>query len=63
MVESVDDLETSQSIGGRRIPNFEMQDAKITSALKKIIMTSYLRKKVGLEEQNTDFSVEDRLRL
>ena len=35
MVESVDDLKTSQSSGGRRFPNFEMLDAKIPSALKK----------------------------
>ena len=37
MVESVDDLKTSQSIGGHRFPNFEMLDAKIASALNKII--------------------------
>ena len=36
-VESVDDLSTSQSIGQRRFPNFEMIDAKIASAMKKII--------------------------
>ena len=30
-VESVDGLKTSQSIGGRRLPNCEMLDAKIAS--------------------------------
>ena len=34
MVVSVDDLRTSQSIGGHRFPNFEILDAKIASALK-----------------------------
>ena len=37
MVDSVDDLETSRSIGGRRFPKFEMLDVKIASALKKLI--------------------------
>ena len=50
-VESVDDLKTHQSIGGRRFPNFEMLDAKIASALKKIIQNSNFKKKVSLEEQ------------
>ena len=64
--ESVDDLETSQSIGERRFPNFEMLVAKIASAMKKIILNSYFKKKVSLEERKrptwkTDFSVEDRL--
>ena len=58
MVESVDDLKTSQSIRGRRVPNLEMVDAKIASALKKIIMNSYFKKKVSLEEQNAQ--MEDR---
>ena len=50
VVESVIDIETSQSIGGRRCPNFEMLDAKMASALKKIFLNSYF-KKVSLEEQ------------
>ena len=51
MVESVDDLETSQSIGGHGFPNFEMLDAKIASALKKIITNPFFKKRVSLEEQ------------
>ena len=66
MVESVDDPTTSQSIGVRQFLKFEMLDAKIASALKKIVMNSYIKKKVNLEEHRpkwkTDFSVEGRLR-
>ena len=51
MVESVDDLETSQSIGGRTFQNLEMLEAKIASALKKIITNPYFKKRVNLEEQ------------
>ena len=58
MVDSVDDLKTSQSIGGHRFRNFEMLDAKIASALIKIIMNPYFRKKVSLEEQKSQ--MEDR---
>ena len=50
MVESVDDLKTSQSIGGHRFPNFEMLDANIASALKKIITNSCFKRRVSLEE-------------
>ena len=51
MVESVDDLKTSQSIGGRRFPNFEMLDAKIPSALKKMISDPHFRRRVSVKEQ------------
>ena len=51
MAEPVDDLRTSQLIGGRRFPNLEALDTKITSALKKIIMNFNSNKKVCLEEQ------------
>ena len=42
MVESVDDLKSSSSIRGISMPNFEVLDARIASALKKssIILTS-----------------------
>ena len=49
MVEPMDDLETSQSVGGHRFTNFDMLDAKIAAALKKIIMNSHFKKKVSLE--------------
>ena len=41
----------ARSIGGYRFPNFEMLDAKIASAMKKIITNPYVKKKVSLEEQ------------
>ena len=47
--ETADDLKTSQSIGGHIFPNFEMLDAKIASALKKIISNSHFKKRVDLE--------------
>ena len=52
MVDSVDVLESSRSIQGySHFPNFEMLDAKIASALNKIIQNSQFKKKVSLEEQ------------
>ena len=48
MVDSVDDLNASRSMRRRRFPNFEMLDAKTASALKKIILNSYFKKKVSL---------------
>ena len=47
--KSVDDLRTSQSIEGRDFHDFEMLDAKIASALKKIITDWYLRRRVDVE--------------
>ena len=59
MVDSVDNLKTSQSIGGHRFPNFEMVDAKIASALKKIISNHYCKTRVNLEKQKAQ--MQDRL--
>ena len=50
VAKSVDHLMTSQSRRGHRFPIFEMLDAKIASALKRIISNPYLRR-IGLEEQ------------
>ena len=50
MVDSMDELESSRSVAGKKFPNFEMLDAKIASALNKIIQSSQF-KKVSLEEQ------------
>ena len=58
MVDSVDDLTTSQSIGGHTFPNFEMLDAKSASVLKKIIMSSNFKKKISQEEEKAQ--LEDR---
>ena len=51
MFDSVDELKTSRSIKGTHYPNFEMLDARIASALNKIIKNSHFKKKVSLEEQ------------
>ena len=52
MVQSVDDLNHSCCVRGIRMPDFEVLDARIPSALNKIIQNSYFKKKVSLEEQN-----------
>ena len=51
MVDSLDELKSSRSVSGKNFPNFEMLDAKIASALNKIIQNSKFQKKVSLEEQ------------
>ena len=50
MVDSVDDLKSSRSIRGTPGPNFELLDARIASALNKIIQNTHFKKKVSLEE-------------
>ena len=52
VAKSVDDLVASQSIEGRDFPDFEMLDAKIGSAVKRIISNRYIRRKINVEEQN-----------
>ena len=51
MVDSLDDLKSSRSVFGKDFPNFEMLDAKIASALNKIVQNSQFKKKVSLEAQ------------
>ena len=51
MVDSLDELESSRTVAGKNFPNFEVLDAKIVSALHKIIRNSHFKKKVSLEEQ------------
>ena len=50
MVESADDLKSSRPITGTHGPNFELLDARIASALNKIIQNTRFKKKVSLEE-------------
>ena len=50
-VESVDDLKSSCSVRGIRMPNFEVLVAKIASALNRIIHQTRFKKKVSLKEQ------------
>ena len=51
MVDSVDDLKSSSSVRGIQMPNFEVLDARIASALSRIIHNSHFKRRVSLEEQ------------
>ena len=51
MVDSLGELKSSRSVYGKDLPSFEMLDARIASALNKIIQISHFKKKVCLEEQ------------
>ena len=51
MVDSVDDLKSSFSVRGIRMPDFEVLDAKIASPLNRIIHNSHLKRRISLEEQ------------
>ena len=50
MVDSVDDLKSSRSIKGTPGPDFELFDARIASALNKIIQNTRFKKRVSLED-------------
>ena len=52
IAKSIDELTTSRSIMGRTdFPDFDMLDAMIASALKKLLNTQiHFRKKVSVEE-------------
>ena len=51
MVDSVDDLRSSCSVRGIQMPNFEILDARIASALNKIIHNSHFKRRISLDEQ------------
>ena len=51
MVDSVDELQSSSSMRGISMPNFEVFDARIASALNKIINNSHFKRRIRLEEQ------------
>ena len=51
LVDSVDELRSSSSIRGISMPNFDVLDARIASALNKIIHNSHFRRRISLEEQ------------
>ena len=53
LVDSVDELRSSSSTRGISMPNFEVLDAKIASALNKIIHNCQFRRRISLEEQRT----------
>ena len=51
MVDSVDDLKSSSSITSISMQNFEVLDARIASALNRIIHNSHFKRRISLEEQ------------
>ena len=51
LVDSVDELRSSSSTHGISIPNFEVLDARIASALNEIIHDSQFKRRISLEEQ------------
>ena len=51
MVDSVDELRSSSSTRGVSMPNFEVLDAKIASALNRITHNSHFKRRISLEEQ------------
>ena len=48
MVDSVDDSRSSSSVRGIQMPNFEVLDARIASALNRIIHNSHFKRRVRL---------------
>ena len=53
MVDSVDVLKSSSSVRGIQMPNFAVLDARIASALYRIIHSSHFKRRVSLEEQKS----------
>ena len=51
LVDSVDELRSSSSTRGISMPDFEVLDAKIASALNRIIHNSHFKRRISLEEQ------------
>ena len=51
LVDSVDELRSSSSTRGISMPNFEVLDARIASALNKIFHNSQFKRRISLEEQ------------
>ena len=51
LVDSVDELKSSSSIRGISMPNFEVLDARIASALNRIIHNSHFKRRISLKEE------------
>ena len=51
LVDSVDEFRSSSSTRGIPMPNFEVLDARIASAMNKIIHNSHFKRRISLEEQ------------
>ena len=52
LVDSVDELRSSLSTRGISMPNFEVLDARIASALNKIIHNSQFKREISLEQKD-----------
>ena len=50
-VDSVDELKSSSSFRGISMPNFEVFNGRIDTALNKIIYNSHFKRRISLEEQ------------
>ena len=50
MVDSLDEIRSSRSIAGKNFPNFEMLDARIASAVNKIIQNSHFKEQKAQKE-------------
>ena len=55
MVDSVDDLISSSSTRGIQMPNFEVLDARIASALNRIIHNSHFNRRISLAQKQDRF--------
>ena len=53
MVDSVDDFKSSSSTRGISMPNFEVLDARIASALNRIIHNSHFMRRISVVEQKS----------
>ena len=51
LVDSVDELRSSSSTRGILMPDFEVLDARIASALNTIIHNSHFKRKISLEDK------------
>ena len=63
MVDSVDDLRSNEDVRGIRMPDFEVLDARIASALNRIIHNFHFKRMVSLEEQTAPKVDRDLCRL
>ena len=59
MVDSLDELKSLRSVSGMNVPNFEMLDAKIASALNKIIENSQIKKRSEKPKKKGPVSYEE----
>ena len=57
LVDSVDELRSSSSTCGISMPNFEVLDGRIASALNRVIHNSYFKRGISLGEQKTKRTV------